>query len=345
MKHSIYIITLFLFLFAFGLHAQQKFSVAGRITENNLDGAAIPFAHVYLNGTSFGTQADVNGRFILKNIPKGIYKFSISMVGFKTSMKLTSIDSDLKNMVERLDENVLDLMEVRVKGQKDKVWNKSIRDFENEFLGRDISRSEVQILNREVIDVDFDKQKKVLTAKAEQPLMIENRNLGYLYRGFLVEFQKGINRMSFKASGYFEPLKPSSPKQQTRWESNRKDVFQGSIKHFLWALYRNKLTEEGFSAYYYKDRKYMGVVPEFKAVDVVRPTSDSTIFLLELKGMLSVDYNYNFRQSSKVMPVAQIFFNQYGELIDPYSVELYGKMSENRMGKELPSDYIYIPKD
>jgi hypothetical protein len=345
MKHSIYIITLFLFLFAFGLHAQQKFSVAGRITENNLDGAAIPFAHVYLNGTSFGTQADVNGRFILKNIPKGIYKFSISMVGFKTSMKLTSIDSDLKNMVERLDENVLDLMEVRVKGQKDKVWNKSIRDFENEFLGRDISRSEVQILNREVIDVDFDKQKKVLTAKAEQPLMIENRNLGYLYRGFLVEFQKGINRMSFKASGYFEPLKPSSPKQQTRWESNRKDVFQGSIKHFLWALYRNKLTEEGFSAYYYKDRKYMGVVPEFKAVDVVRPTSDSTIFLLELKGMLSVDYNYNFRQSSKVMPVAQIFFNQYGELIDPYSVELYGKMSENRMGKELPSDYIYVPKD
>ena len=100
------------------------------------------------------------------------------MVGFKTSMKLTNIDSDLKNLVERLDENVLDLMEVRVKGQKDKVWNKSIRDFENEFLGRDISRSEVQILNREVIDVDYDKAKKVLTAKADQPLMIENRNLG-----------------------------------------------------------------------------------------------------------------------------------------------------------------------
>lgn len=345
MKHSIYIITLFLFLFAISLHAQQRFSVAGRIIENNLEGAAIPFAHVYLNGTSFGTQADVNGRFALKNIPKGIYKFSISMVGFKTSMKLTSIDSDLKNMVERLDENVMDLMEVRVKGQKDKVWNKSIRDFENEFLGRDISRSEIQILNREVIDVEYDQQKKVLTAKAEQPLMIENRNLGYLYRGFLVEFQKGINRMSFKASGYFEPLKPSSARQLARWESNRKDVFQGSIKHFLWALYRNKLAEEGFSAYYYVDRKYMGVMPEFKAVDVLRPTSDSTIFLLELKGMLSIDYNYNYRQSSKIMPVSQIFFNQYGELIDPYSVELYGKMSENRMGKELPSDYMYNPKD
>jgi len=260
-------------------------------------------------------------------------------------MKLTSIDSDLKNLVERLDENVTDLVEVRVKGKKDKVWNKSIRDFENEFLGRDISRSEVQILNREVIDVDYDKAKKVLTAKAEQPLMIENRSLGYLYRGFLVDFQKGITRMSFKASGYFEPLKPSSSKEQKRWESNRKDIFQGSIKHFLWALYRNKLTEEGFSAYYYKDRKYMGVVPEFKANEVVRPTSDSTIFLLELKGMLSVDYNYNFRQNSKIMPVSQIFFNQYGELIDPYSLELYGKMSENRMGKELPSDYIYEPRD
>jgi len=176
-------------------------------------------------------------------------------------------------------------------------------------------------------------------------LMIENRNLGYLYRGFLVDFQKGITRMSFKASGYFEPLKPSSARQLARWESNRKDIFQGSIKHFLWALYRNKLTEEGFSAYYYKDRKYMGMVPEFKADDVVRPTGDSTIFLLELKGMLSVDYQYNFRQNSKIMPVSQIFFNQYGELIDPYSLELYGKMSENRMGKELPSDYIYVPKD
>ena len=89
----------------------------------------------------------------------------------------------------------------------------------------------------------------------------------------------------------------------------------------------------------------MGMVPEFNADDVVRPTSDSTIFLLELKGMLSVDYNYNFRQNSKIMPVSQIFFNQYGELIDPYSLELYGKMSENRMGKELPSDYIYVPKN
>ena len=345
MKYSIYLLTFLCLSVSLSAQAQQKFSVVGRIIENNLEGAPIPFAHVYLNGTSFGTQADVNGRFVLKNIPKGIYKFSISMVGFKTSMKLTSIDSDLKNLVERLDENVLNLMEVRVKGQKDKVWNKSIRDFENEFLGRDISRSEVQILNREVIDVDYDKAKKVLTAKAEQPLMIENRSLGYLYRGFLVDFQKGITRMSFKASGYFEPLKPSSPKQQKRWESNRKDIFQGSIKHFLWALYRNKLTEEGFSAYYYKDRKYMGMVPEFKANDVVRPTSDSTIFLLELKGMISVDYNYNFRQNSKIMPVSQIFFNQYGELIDPYSLELYGKMSENRMGKELPSDYIYVPKN
>jgi len=345
MKYSIYLFGLLYLTVSLSVNAQQKFSVAGRIIENNVEGAVIPFAHVYLNGTSIGTQADVNGRFVLNGIPKGIYKFSISMVGFKTSMKLTSIDSDLKNLVERLDENVTDLMEVRVKGQKDKVWTKSIRDFENEFLGRDISRSEVQIMNREVIDVDYDKQKKLLTAKAEQPLMIENRNLGYLYRGFLVEFQKGITRMSFKASGYFEPLKPSSPRQLKRWESNRKAVFQGSIKHFLWALYRNKLAEEGFSAYYYKDRKYMGVVPEFKADEVLSPTSDSTVFLLELKGMLSIDYNYNFRQNSKLMPVSQIFFNQYGELIDPYSVELYGKMAENRMGKELPSDYSYNPKD
>jgi hypothetical protein len=345
MKHSVYLIAFLFFSFAQRLHAQQRFTVAGKIIENNQGGAPIPFAHVYLNGTSYGTQADVNGRFVLNGIPKGIYKFSISMVGFTTSMKLTNIDSDLKNLVERLDENITDLMEVKVKGQKDKVWIKSIKDFENEFLGRDISRSEVQIMNREVIDVDYDKQKKVLTAKADQPLMIENRNLGYLYRGFLVEFMKGTNRMSFKASGYFEPLKPSSPRQLKRWESNRKEVFQGSIKHFLWALYRNRLSEEGFYAYYYKDRRNMGVVPEFKVDEVLRPTSDSTVFLLELKGMLSIDYNYNYRQNSKVIPVSQIFFNQYGELIDPYSLELYGKMSEYRMGKELPSDYIYNPKD
>lgn len=345
MKYSICLFVIFFLSCAWSLHAQQKFSVAGRIIENNQEGAPIPFAHVYLNGTSIGTQADVHGRFVLNGIPKGIYKFSISMVGFKTAIKLTSIDSDIKNLVERLDENVTDLMEVRVKGQKDKVWIKSIRDFENEFLGRDISRSEVQILNREIIDVNYDQKSRVMTAKAEEPLMIENRNLGYLYRGFLVEFQKGIKRMSFKASGYFEPLKPSSPRQLKRWESNRKKVFQGSIKHFLWALYRNRLNEERFSAYYVQDRKSIGLVPEFKADEVVKTTSDSTVFLLELKGMLSIDYNYNYRQNTKVIPVSQIFFNQYGELIDPYSLELYGKMSENRMGKELPSDYVYIPKN
>ena len=50
--------------------AQQKFSVSGRIIENNLEGAPIPFAHVYLNGTSIGAQAGIFRRAMKLNNPR-----------------------------------------------------------------------------------------------------------------------------------------------------------------------------------------------------------------------------------------------------------------------------------
>lgn len=83
MKYSIYLFAILFLTISLSVHAQQRFSVAGRIIENNLEGAPIPFAHVYLNGTSIGAQADVNGRFILKISQKAFINFLFRWSGLR----------------------------------------------------------------------------------------------------------------------------------------------------------------------------------------------------------------------------------------------------------------------
>ncbi|MHA8064358.1 carboxypeptidase-like regulatory domain-containing protein [Aquirufa aurantiipilula] len=319
--------------------AQHTYTLAGTILDKQKK-EGVSFAHVYLNGTSFGTQADDKGNFTLKNVPAGNYQFLISMVGFQALSVPISVMQDIKNLHFDMLENITDLVEIKVQGQRDRVWERQIRQFENEFLGRDIDRDLVKILNREAIDFEFDPSTKTLKASSKEPLLIENKELGYLYHGFLVGFEKAPRQLNFKSSGYFEALNPISNKEKAKWEKNRKYAFQGSIRHFLLALMNQSLTDEGFYVTYYKENR-LSNPPPFKMEEVLFTTNKPNIFAIDLKGIINVEFD-SPRQFSKLKPMAKtILVESNGTLLDPYSIEVFGKMSESRMGNELPLDYVY----
>ncbi|MHA8099388.1 carboxypeptidase-like regulatory domain-containing protein [Aquirufa aurantiipilula] len=329
---------LLIFSFMNGM-AQHTYTLAGTIVDKQKK-EGVSFAHVYLNGTSFGTQADDKGNFTLKNVPAGNYQFLISMVGFQALSVPISVMQDIKNLHFDMLENITDLVEIKVQGQRDRVWERQIRQFENEFLGRDIDRDLVKILNREAIDFEFDPSTKTLKASSKEPLLIENKELGYLYHGFLVGFEKAPRQLNFKSSGYFEALNPMSNKEKAKWEKNRKYAFQGSIRHFLLALMNQSLTDEGFYVTYYKENR-LSNPPPFKMEEVLFTTNKPNIFAIDLKGIINVEFD-SPRQFSKLKPMAKtILVESNGTLLDPYSIEVFGKMSESRMGNELPLDYVY----
>ena len=74
-------------------------SVSGKIESM---GEQVPFATVFLKGTSIGTSADMSGSFELSNIPSGLHTIVFSAVGYKPVQKMINIrdDENLKVTVE-----------------------------------------------------------------------------------------------------------------------------------------------------------------------------------------------------------------------------------------------------
>ncbi|MBT8204769.1 MAG: TonB-dependent receptor [Eudoraea sp.] len=82
---------------------------------NSPDGP-VPFANIYLRGTSHGTSADENGIFTLQNIPKGSYVLLATAVGYEPFRKKIGLDKVTGNLLlqitldpaaEQLDETVV----------------------------------------------------------------------------------------------------------------------------------------------------------------------------------------------------------------------------------------------
>ena len=101
-------------LFFLGLNFSyaQKSQIIGKV----MDGLTpIPFANVYLEGTSIGTASDKNGNYQLQNIPIGTYLLKVTAMGYFTdSSKIIIIDNEtiqksifLKISTQQLEETVV----------------------------------------------------------------------------------------------------------------------------------------------------------------------------------------------------------------------------------------------
>ncbi len=68
----------------------DKTSPAAAILEGKIEsmGDFVPFATVYLKGTSIGTSSDANGNYKLTNIPAGQHTIIFSAIGYKPLQKL-----------------------------------------------------------------------------------------------------------------------------------------------------------------------------------------------------------------------------------------------------------------
>ena len=160
-------------ILSFASIGQQKFSIKGQVLDKK-DHSAFPFVNVFIEGTTIGTQTNQDGTFIIKNIPLGSYRLVASMIGYKSAIQnIEILDKSLEVQIS-LEEDSKVLNEVKVTGSRDKVWEKQIKEFESEFLGNDINKKEVKILNKEVIDIDYNKETREFSAQANQPIIIEN---------------------------------------------------------------------------------------------------------------------------------------------------------------------------
>lgn len=339
----------------FFLFAQQKYALTGSVVEKG--STAIPGASVFIEGTTMGTQADANGLYTLKNIPAGRYRLVASLVGYVPKMIFIEVPGKITVYNFTLEEDNKTLAEVRVVGSQDKTWEKQFRAFERGFIGESYDRKEVYITNREV--VDFTEDKEVFTAVASQPLQIINKSLGYKITYFMYNFERTNSLTSFKGLASFQELVPEDARQERRWNRNRVEAYEGSIKHFLKSLVDNRLEEEGFNAFLLKPeylnnlRRGLFFDPNnerhipFKAVDLIGAISEEGLITMDWKTPMEIVFNRK-RVSRPIfmdapypytilIPKGPIQLTRNGDY--PFAIEMRGEMSKIGMADLLPLDF------
>ncbi|MDT0647004.1 TonB-dependent receptor [Zunongwangia sp. F260] len=102
------------FLLTLPMLAQEETgSIAGKLSDKEMNGEPLPFANVVIKGTSKGTNTDFDGLYVLNNLQPGTYTVEFSFVGYETlevpnveviSGKVTEVNTGLGSSAAALDE-------------------------------------------------------------------------------------------------------------------------------------------------------------------------------------------------------------------------------------------------
>jgi hypothetical protein len=228
----------------FCLTAHAQFTLTGRVKDAQTR-QAIAGASVFIANSQSGTTTQADGAFSLY-IPQGKYDVVISNVGYETQV-LTADNNMAREQTIALVRKAKELDEVVVTSYEKDGWNKWGTFFLEQFIGTVPNAEKCTLKNKEKVRFKRNLHENTLTAVASEPLVVENKALGYVLTYQLEDFTYNFKTRIFYYEGYplFTEMK-GSERQQRKWQENRARAYYGSVQHFMRSLYRNRVKEEGF---------------------------------------------------------------------------------------------------
>ncbi|QKZ13151.1 carboxypeptidase-like regulatory domain-containing protein [Spirosoma sp. KUDC1026] len=357
------LVSLFLLL---GLTLATAFGQSTTITLTGrvLDAATnqpVPFANVYLNASTQGTTADAQGNYQLTGLPTGTSELVASALGFVTSRQTLRLTTDRALQLSLKPESKA-LQTITVTARRTRAYDRMVRVFERELLGNTSFANRCQIKNMDAVVLTSQDGK--LTARASEPLLIENLALGYRVYYSLLHFDHHRGATYYAGTSRFELLTPDNTEQAQRWEKNRQKAYQGSLRHLLTSLVAGTYEKEGFLVYeanfavpanpsvpVMQRSERMPTVPA-QADSIIKPASLATERLLRSIKPLEVFYTRQRAGSTtpyKEMPYAYslvylpkgkaALVTTDGWVAQPNGLEIRGAMSDDRLSNLLPADW------
>lgn len=221
-------------------------TVSGVVTDSQ-NGEPMPYATVYVNGTTKGTITDNDGLFELSGI-KFPTTLVFSFVGYK--MRVLELNHDPGMLRIKLQTND-DLPEVVITDYSER--EKYLEYFKSMFLGDDRWGRHAVILNEDAImfdDSDTDESGTLFRVWAGEPIIIDLPLLGYELYVDLANFsvQRIDGRAICDILGYFfyKPYDTGNERRNAKYEKNRASAYYNSNLHFLRSFYQNRLAENGY---------------------------------------------------------------------------------------------------
>ncbi len=237
-------LTVFVILLAFISRAQNKLTGSVVDAETNMPVAG---SSVFITNTSLASITNKEGYFEIPDIPSGIYKLIVSHVGFET----VTYDFSTEKMPGRLKvvvkPKVVAMETVVVGGYVTETWEKWGKTFTNYFIGLSANSMKTVIKNHKTLRFRFYKKLNRLEVVADEPIIIENRGLGYQLGYQLEHFEINFNERTNFFAGHilFTDMRGNS-RQVKKWQDNRREAYIGSMMHFFRSVYDGNCSDQGF---------------------------------------------------------------------------------------------------
>lgn len=228
------------------VQAQSRHYINGRVVQDK-NGEPIAGASVFISNSTKGTVTNADGSFELHDVPAGNHELVISSIGYTTLVyAYTAAQLPLK-LEAQLQQKASELATVVVEPDEEQGWNKWGRFFVDNFIGTSNNAADCKLLNPTALRFKRSRKNNTLTVIADEPLIIENRALGYTIKYQLEEFSYDFNSQFLLFLGYpfFEDM-PGTNRQADRWANAREKAYNGSIHHFMKSLYNNNALPQGF---------------------------------------------------------------------------------------------------
>jgi hypothetical protein len=371
-KHTFfvkYLIIVLIQLFAVThTFAQQAGTVTltGKVTDEKT-GKPLPFANVFVNNSTIGTNADENGNYKLANLAVGNLEMAVSFLGYETVKHTLRFEQPgVKTVLFKLKEG-MELQGVTIYARKNKKREKNLKIITRELLGNSKFSKQCEIMNPEVLRISEDDDGH-LGAQTVKPLIIENYALGYRIHQDLDDFDYFNGKVYYGGSTRFELLIPKDNVQKKLWRANQKIAYQGSLKHLIASMVSDSLLEQGFKVYqvvpdsmrmFKSVRSTNGLnmlsnhvhnrIEAVRGMRLVRPGELETERLVVSMTQLEV-FNMNKRGRSPysdmgyaytqiTLPQGYMVVTPQGWVVMPMGFEIAGDLGNDRFSSLLPADW------
>jgi len=119
MKKYLLFIPFLIIAFHISILAQASGKIAGKVIDKDT-GEPIPFANVFVEGTTIGSAADFDGNYVILNVPSGVYTVTASVVGYqKVSITDVRVNVDFTTRLDfQLSVGAVNLPTITVQGDR-----------------------------------------------------------------------------------------------------------------------------------------------------------------------------------------------------------------------------------
>ena len=343
--------------------AQITATISGAVTDQN--GNPLPDVNVFISGSMNGTLTDDDGQYRIDDIPLGALRLYVTLIGYEPQFLDIFIKEVRPHTFDfQLEAKTYELGAITVTADNSR-WKRHLERFTHIFIGETPYAAETIIINPEVLD--FTAKGGTFRAQASEPLIIENKALGYRITYFLNEFVSEPQSLRWDGEPLFESLEPETPEQSTRWNARRDSTFYGSFRHFLLAILNDQVEEQGFMMYSRPDQRsnlgsqnILSGNQRFPAAatEITRPGDTPNERILDFEGFIEVVYTRELEDKAFLEQQQQPFrrpkyqtsmirldrgptiVDLKGDTLDPYGVTFYGGyFAYERIANEVPKEY------